>query len=67
MRYDLTARRTSGWQAVQLPKLHMRVRFPSPAPEFAKGLTDRRRQTPAYLSPSIARTVLMSQDDGAET
>jgi len=31
------------------------------------GLTDQLRQTAAYLSPPIARTVLMSQDDGAET
>src|SRR3954464_2141441 len=47
----------------QLPKLHTRVRFPSPAPAFA--LPDRA--TAAYLSPSIAGRVLMSQDDGAET
>ena len=47
----------------QLPKLHTRVRFPSPAPTHSR-LSILRNS--AYLSPPITRRVPSSQDDGAE-
>jgi hypothetical protein len=50
----------------QLPKLHTRVRFPSPAPKSGFSLAEIGANE-AYLSRSAAGKVRLSQDDGAET